>query len=255
MNGKLGRGGAGGRERPGGSGEETRGGGPGTQGPAEAGDARFICPAAAGGGTAGGERRRLRFATPLRRRQQTAARPLSPAALAAASAGVQDAKPPRSGSGRPRSAGRDHLLLLLLLRAAASGACAGLAWAPGPRPARAARGGLRGPWGPRSWALAGVQPPPHAAPGTGAPRRPRKPSAGEGGVPNGDERAPAPATASCPPGRKGGNRSSITAAPARPADTRREAARRLALRAQPGSPKRRRPGAVGAASGSWRGRA
>lgn len=254
MNGKLGRGGARGPERPGGSGEETRGGGPGTQGPAEAGDARFICPAAAGGGTAGGERRRLRFATPLRRRQQTAARPLSPAALAAASAGVQDAKPPRSGSGRPRSAGRDHLLLLLL-RAAASGACAGLAWAPGPRPARAARGDLRGPWGPRSWALAGVQPPPHAAPGTGAPRRPRKPSAGEGGVPNGDERAPAPATASCPPGRKGGNRSSITAAPARPADTRREAARRLALRAQPRSPKRRRPGAVGAASGSWRGRA
>ncbi|XP_053757884.1 basic proline-rich protein-like [Panthera pardus] len=57
-------------------------------------------------------------------------------------------------------------------------------------------------------------PPPHAAPGPGAPRRPREPSAGEGGVPASGERAPtpAPATASCPPGRKGGNRSNITAA-------------------------------------------
>ncbi|XP_053061622.1 translation initiation factor IF-2-like [Acinonyx jubatus] len=62
--------------------------------------------------------------------------------------------------------------------------------------------------------LADAQPPPHAAPGPGAPRRPREPSAGEGGVPASGERAPtpAPATASCPPGRKGGNRSNITAA-------------------------------------------
>lgn len=128
--------------------------------------------------------------------------------------GSRSRSPRARGPGRPRQAGLRRLLLLL--GAAESRACAGLAWAPGPQPARARRGGPKGPWGPRSWALAGAQPPPHAARGPGVPRRPREPSTGEGGVPASGERAPAlapaPASARCPPGRKGGNRSSITAA-------------------------------------------
>lgn len=145
--------------------------------------------------------------------QQTAARRALRGSDCRVHRGPGREAPRAQGLGRPRSAGLGRLFLLL--RTAARGACAGLAWAPGPQPLRAIRWGLRGPWGPRSWALAGGQPPPHAAPGTGAPRRPRKPSAGEGGVPASDESAPAPApapaTASCPPGRKGGNPSSITA--------------------------------------------
>lgn len=154
----------------------------------------------------------LRTAAPLRRGAANCSTPGLPAAPSAASR-----RPERAQNlGRLRSAGLGRRHLLLLLRTGVSGACAGLVWAPGPQPGCAARWGLRGPWGPRSWALAGVQPPPHAAPGPGAPQRPRKPNAGEGGVRVGDERAPVPApaaaTASCPPGRKGGNRSSITAA-------------------------------------------
>lgn len=135
--------------------------------------------------------------------QLTAARP----APLPAPGGV----PPRSPVLRVRAARvRSAGLRRLLLRAAASRACAGLAWAPGPQPARATRGGPRGPWGPRSWALACTEPPPHAAPGPGAPRPPRELSTGQGGVPASDERAPTPAAASCLPGRKGG--SGITAA-------------------------------------------
>lgn len=167
--------------------------------PGKGKEARFFRLTAAGGGAAGGERRRLR---PCVEGQRTAARP----APLPAPGGV----PPRSSAlrvraARVRSAGLHRLLLRLLLRAAASRACAGLAWAPGPRPARATRGGPRGPWGPRSWALASTEPPPHAAPGPGAPRPPRELSTGQGGVPASDERAPTPAAASCLPGRKGGS--------------------------------------------------
>lgn len=140
---------------------------------------------------------------------------------------------------RARPAGpRLLLLFLLLLCAAAPRACAGLAWVPGPQPVQWTRGGPRGPWRPRSWALVGAQPPPHAARGPGALRPPREPNAGQGGVPASGERAPAPAPAasSCPAGRKGGNGSCITAgaAPARPPDSRPGA-----LPAEPREPGRR----------------
>jgi hypothetical protein len=217
-------------------------GGPGR--PRKGADARPLRQAAAGGGAAGAERRWLRAAAPCALGQQLqhagAARvrrgPEGSPAL-----GVRPARVPSAGLHR------------LLLRAAASSACAGLAWAPGPQPAHATRGGPRGPWGPRSWALAGAQPPPHAVPGPGALQPPREPSAGQGGVPASGERAPAPASAAaarCPPGCKGDNR--ITAAgppgvrrprrrrPRTAPDTKPRAARRRALRAGPESAERNR---------------
>lgn len=267
-----GRGAGAGREDEGEESEaRTRGGGPGTKGPAKAGAAGFIRPAARGGGTAGGERRRLRAAAPLRRGAANCSTPGSPVAPPAASAGVQLAKPrcaPGSGSPAFRRPGPPPPPPPTPPPPSRGGWCrCGLAWAPGPQPERAVRGGLRGPWGWRSGALAGVQPAPHAAPGTGAPRRPRKPSAGDGGVPASDESAPAPAPAavSCPAGLKDGNRSSITAtdpseapppAPpphARPAETR-SAAGRLALPPEPRCPRRRRRGVFRAAAESQRGR-
>lgn len=62
---------------------------------------RSTRPVAAGGGAAGGERRRLRAAAPLRRGRPTAARAAPPRLRLSAPAGVQVAKPPRSGSGPP----------------------------------------------------------------------------------------------------------------------------------------------------------
>lgn len=98
---------------------------------------------------------------------------------------------PRSGprSGRVRSAG---------LCLGKSCQCGALTWAPG----HARHGWPRGTWGPRSGALAGARPPPHSAPGPGAQRRPREPSAGQGGVPASGEcaRVPLAAAARCPAG-------------------------------------------------------
>lgn len=195
-----------------GRGERTRGPGPRTKGLEEAVEGRGAAfDAPGGGGRRGcrwGEAPAARRGAPAERAADCSTRgsgcPRPP--------GSRSRNPRARGPGRPRQAGLRRLLLLL--GAAASRACAGLAWAPGPQPARARRGGPQGPWGPRSWALAGAQPPPHAARGPGVPRRPPEPNAGEGGVPASGERAPAPAPASarCPPGRKGGNRSSITAA-------------------------------------------
>ncbi|XDA88534.1 hypothetical protein R6Z07M_018176 [Ovis aries] len=62
---------------------------------------RSTRPVAAGGGAAGGERRWLRAAAPLRRGRPTAARAAPPRLRLSAPAGVQVAKPPRSGSGPP----------------------------------------------------------------------------------------------------------------------------------------------------------
>lgn len=98
---------------------------------------------------------------------------------------------PRSGPepGRVRSAG---------LLPGECGQCGALAWAPG----HWRRGRPRGTWGLRSGALAGARPAPHSAPGPGAQRRPREPSAGQGGVPASGEcaRAPLAAAARCPAG-------------------------------------------------------
>lgn len=99
---------------------------------------------------------------------------------------------PRSGPrpGRVRSAG-------LCLRERCQ--CGALTWAPG----HARRGRPRRTRGPRSGTLAGARPALHSAPGPGAQRWPREPSAGQGGVPASGEctRVPLAAAARCPAGQ------------------------------------------------------
>lgn len=111
-------------------------------------------------------------------------------ALGAASKKRVPAIRTQAGPGRVRSAGR-------CLRERCW--CGALTWAPG----HARHGRPRGTWGPRSGALAGARPAPHSAPGPGAQRRPREPSAGQGGVPARGECARVPlaaAAARCPAG-------------------------------------------------------
>lgn len=136
---RRGRGGGGKREARRGA------GGPGTAGPAEAQEAQgraFYAPR--GGGRRGcrwGEARAAHRGAPAERGSELQHAPGSPRPLGSGALSPRAREAARAGSAGLRRR---------LVRAAASRACAGLAWAPGPQSARATRGGPRGPWGPRS---------------------------------------------------------------------------------------------------------
>lgn len=233
--------------------------GEGTQGPAEAKDARFIRQARMGGRSPGGKMGGLRTAAPLRRGAANCSTPGLPGGSVR---GVPESRtrsksgPPALGRPGPPPPPPPGPGVWCLRRASVgAGAAAGVRRTLGPAGALGAEErGARGRAASSSCRTGPRRPAAAAETEHGRRRRPgrRRARSGSGSgcfhcqlSTRSQRRQPQQHYR-----RRPGWSAPAGAAPARPADTGRRTARRLALRAAARCPVRRRPGAVGAVAGS-----